>query len=460
MHDDRTAELEKGSPTSLRPSSPAEPKSQAPGPPAAPEGGTKAYLSLLGGSLGLFISFGWVNCIALFQAEYETHQLKTYSSSEVSWITSSECESLLPQRAVKQQAHFNLVFFMLFMSPLSGYLFDNYEPRLPICIGGLIHVFGLMMTSLSSKYYQFYLAQSICSGTGTSLIFTPAMTSICPMTYFRKRRALAGGLTVAGSSLGGVIFPLMVNNLLLEVGFTWTMRICAFLILGLWAIAMLTISSNLPHTRKEFNLANYLRPFTEFNFLILLTFCFFLYCWTLEDVHRSQTSVHVGAVNADYTDIQNRDTEAMSKYNATGTARSILSNRVSYVFDLHGPSVTIDTACSSSLVALHQAMHSLRSGDCDSAIVGGVNLILDPAMFITKSKLSMLSAESRSRMWDQAANGYARGGGIAAMILKPLSQALQYGDPIQAIVRATGVNSDESKLSSAIPRAVRVWLES
>lgn len=182
MHDDRTAELEKGSPISSRPSSPAEPKTQASGPPEAPEGGTKAYLSLLGGSLGLFISFGWVNCIALFQAEYEINQLKTYSSSEVSWITSSECESLLPQPAVKQQAHFNLVFFMLFMSPLSGYLFDNYGPRLPICIGGLMHVFGLMMTSLSSKYYQFYLAQSICSGTGTSLIFTPAMTSVCVIT--------------------------------------------------------------------------------------------------------------------------------------------------------------------------------------------------------------------------------------------------------------------------------------
>jgi MFS family permease len=98
------------------------------------------------------------------------------------------------------------------------------------------------------------------------------------MTYFKKRRALAGGLTVAGSSLGGVIFPLMVNNLLPEVGFAWTMRTCAFLILGLWAITMLTVSSNLPHARKEFKLANYLRPFTEFNFLILLTFCFFLYC--------------------------------------------------------------------------------------------------------------------------------------------------------------------------------------
>lgn len=63
-------------------------------PPEAPEGGTKAYLSLLGGSLGLFISFGWVNCIAVFQAEYEINQLKSYSSSEISWITSSECKTL------------------------------------------------------------------------------------------------------------------------------------------------------------------------------------------------------------------------------------------------------------------------------------------------------------------------------------------------------------------------------
>lgn len=182
MHDDPTAELEKGSPSSSSSSSLAEPKPQASGPPAAPEGGTKAFLSLLGGSSGLFISFGWVNCIALFQAVYQTNQLKAYSSSEVSWITSSECESRLPQLAVKQQAHFNLVFFMLFMSPLSGYLFDNYGPRLPIGIGGLMHVFGLMMTSLSSKYYQFYLAQSVCSGIGTSLIFTPAMTAVCVIT--------------------------------------------------------------------------------------------------------------------------------------------------------------------------------------------------------------------------------------------------------------------------------------
>ncbi|KAK9371160.1 monocarboxylate permease-like protein [Lipomyces kononenkoae] len=225
-----------------------------------PEGGTKAYLSLLGGSLGLFISFGWANCIGLFQAEYESNQLSNYSSSAVSWITSTE------------------FFFMLFMSPLSGYLFDSYGPRLPIFIGGLMHVFGLMMTSLSSQYYQFMLSQSVCSGIGTSLIFMPAMTS--PMTYFKKRRALAGGLTVAGSSLGGVVFPLMVNHLLPKIHFAWTMRICSFLILGLWAISVLTISSTLPHGRRPFKFVNYLRPFREPNFAILLGFCFFLY-WGL-----------------------------------------------------------------------------------------------------------------------------------------------------------------------------------
>lgn len=156
-------------------SDPTEPKPQPP--QEAPEGGTKAYLSLLGGSLGLFISFGWVNCIAVFQAEYETNQLKNYSSSTISWITSSECKApsgIQPDFKLTVR----IVFFMLFFSPLSGYLFDNYGPRLPIFIGGLLHVFGLMMTSLSKEYYQFFLSQSVCSGLGTSLIFTPAMTSV------------------------------------------------------------------------------------------------------------------------------------------------------------------------------------------------------------------------------------------------------------------------------------------
>ncbi|KAN0102037.1 monocarboxylate permease-like protein [Hyaloscypha variabilis] len=225
--------------------------------PDLPEGGTKAYLAVVGAFAGMFVSFGWVNCLAIFQAEYQTNQLKDYTSSEVSWITSTE------------------FFCMLFVSPLSGRLFDQYGPRLPIAIGSFMHVFGIMMTSLSTKYYQFVLNQSICSGIGASLIFTPVIAA--PMTYFRKRRAIAGGLAVAGSSLGGVIFPLMVVHLLPKVGFPWTMRICAFLILGLLIVTNLTISSYLQHKPRPFKLSQYIGPLRELNFLLMCICSFFLY---------------------------------------------------------------------------------------------------------------------------------------------------------------------------------------
>ncbi|PYI33375.1 MFS general substrate transporter [Aspergillus indologenus CBS 114.80] len=219
--------------------------------------GTKAWLALTGGVLGMFASFGWVNCVAVFQAEYELNQLRDYSSSQVSWISSV------------------LFFFMLGFSPVAGRLYDGHGPRLPIVIGTFLHVFGLMMASLSTKYYQFILSQSVCSGLGTSLIITPSMTA--PMTYFHDRRALAGGFAIAGSSLGGVIFPFMVNHLLASIGFAWTMRACAFLILGLLLVTCTLISSNATHSPKEFKLSHYLRPLKEVNFLLMCIASFFMY---------------------------------------------------------------------------------------------------------------------------------------------------------------------------------------
>ena len=174
---------------------------------------------------------------------------------------------------------------------------------------------------------------------------------------------------------------------------------------------------------------------------------------TLAEIQGSQTSVFVGSMTADYTDIQMRDTETMPRYSVTGTARSLLSNRVSYFFDLKGESMTIDTACSSSLVALHQAVQSLRSGHCTTSIVAGVNLILDSGMFIGESSLHMLSSDARSRMWDKSANGYARGEGLAAVYLKTLSQALKDGDHIECIVRETSINSDGRTKGITMPSA-------
>ncbi|KAF5591103.1 polyketide synthase [Fusarium pseudoanthophilum] len=175
--------------------------------------------------------------------------------------------------------------------------------------------------------------------------------------------------------------------------------------------------------------------------------------YSIEEVQGSLTAVYLGVMTGDYHDIQSRDPEIINRYHPTGTSKSILSNRVSYYFDLRGPSVTMDTACSSSLAALHFAAQSLRSGESTTAIAVGVNLIFDAAGYVAESKLHMLSPTSRSRMWDAGADGYARGEGVASVILKPLSEAIRCGDHIECIVRETGMNSDGRTTGITMPSA-------
>ncbi|KAH7127284.1 hypothetical protein EDB81DRAFT_907428 [Dactylonectria macrodidyma] len=164
--------------------------------------------------------------------------------------------------------------------------------------------------------------------------------------------------------------------------------------------------------------------------------------YSIQQLRGSSTAVFVGCMSFDYQFVAIRGIESLPQYHATGTAMSILANRVSYVYDWRGPSATIDTACSSSLVAMHQAVSALRNGDAKMAVAAGSNLILGPEPFIAESKLNMLSPNGRSYMWDAAADGYTRGEGCAVVLLKTLSQALVDGDHIECIVRETGVNSD------------------
>ncbi|PLB44840.1 polyketide synthase A [Aspergillus steynii IBT 23096] len=173
--------------------------------------------------------------------------------------------------------------------------------------------------------------------------------------------------------------------------------------------------------------------------------------YTLKQIRGSSTSVFAGAMTSDYHDIQTRDLDTISRWHATGTSPSILSNRLSYFFDLKGPSMTINTACSSSLVALHQAVQSLRNGECTTAIVAGVNLLLDPDTYLSHSNLHMLSPTSRCRMWDRDADGYARGEGCAAVVIKTLDQALEDGDDVGCIIRGTAVNSDGRSAGITMP---------
>jgi hybrid polyketide synthase/nonribosomal peptide synthetase ACE1 len=172
---------------------------------------------------------------------------------------------------------------------------------------------------------------------------------------------------------------------------------------------------------------------------------------TLDSLQGSDTAMFSAVMCEDASGIAFHDNESIPKYAATGTARSMLANRMSYFFNWTGPSMTIDTACSSSLVAVHQAVVSLRSGESRIAVAAGTNIILSPRNFIAESNLNMLSPDGRSRMWDANANGYARGEGVASVILKTLTQALADGDSIECIIRETGVNQDGRTLGITMP---------
>jgi hybrid polyketide synthase/nonribosomal peptide synthetase ACE1 len=137
---------------------------------------------------------------------------------------------------------------------------------------------------------------------------------------------------------------------------------------------------------------------------------------SMHKLRGSNTGVYAGQMCNDFEFLAYRDLDTLPTYNATGTSRSILANRVSYFFDWHGPSMTLDTACSSSLYAVYLAAQALRSGESRTAVACGTNLLLGPEFFVSESKLNMLSPDSRSRMWDSAANGYARGDGVAAVV--------------------------------------------
>lgn len=141
-------------------------------------------------------------------------------------------------------------------------------------LGSFLHVFGLMMLSLCTQYYQIILAQSICSATGASFLFFAALIAVS--TWFSRHRALALGITVAGASLGGVVFPIMVKRLEEAVGFGWSIRICAFLIFALCIVGNLTVTSRVPHDPTPLVLDDYWRPLKEKPFG-LFTFGYFLF---------------------------------------------------------------------------------------------------------------------------------------------------------------------------------------
>ena len=155
-----------------------------------------------------------------------------------------------------------------------------------------------------------------------------------------------------------------------------------------------------------------------------------------------RVGVFVGISSFDYGLLQLGDAGLSDAYAGTGSALSIAANRLSYFFDWRGPSLAVDTACSSSLVAVHLACQNLRLGECDLALVAGVNLLLSPTMTVNFAKAGFMASDGRCKPFDARADGYVRSEGAGAVLLKPLSQALADGDPIYALVLGSATNQD------------------
>lgn len=163
---------------------------------------------------------------------------------------------------------------------------------------------------------------------------------------------------------------------------------------------------------------------------------------TREGIAGSQTSVFVATLGHDYDEYIFDDYSCIDAYIGTGNAHSLAANRLSYTYDLCGPSVALDSACSGSLVAIHMACQSLRSGESNMAIAGGVNAILLPKTNIFFSKAGAIAANGRCKAFDAHADGIVRSEGVGIIILKRLQDALADGDPINAVIIGSAVNSD------------------
>ena len=159
-------------------------------------------------------------------------------------------------------------------------------------------------------------------------------------------------------------------------------------------------------------------------------------------LRHSQTGVFAGSCAGEYGALATSDLSQVDAWSGTGGASSIISNRLSYHYDLRGPSVTIDTACSSSLVAIHLACQSLRSGESTLALAAGVNVMLSPAITRSFDTAEAMSQSGQCHSFDAAADGYVRGEGAGVVVLKRLSDAVRDGDNVLAVVRGSAVNQD------------------
>ncbi|TFY53571.1 hypothetical protein EVJ58_g9380 [Rhodofomes roseus] len=212
----------------------------------APDGGTKAWLQVLGAFFILFNSWGIFNSYGAFQTFYEQDLLNSSSISAISWIGSIQG------------------FLLLLVGSLTGPIYDKGHFRVLMIVGTFLMVFSLMMTSLSTKYYEIFLSLGVVFGLGSGCVFVPGVAIVS--TYFNKRRGLAVGITTSGSSIGTVVYLSVFHQLQPKIGFPWTVRVMGFICLATSAVSIAVMQRRIaPPTRRSLFDS---RAFTELPFTL------------------------------------------------------------------------------------------------------------------------------------------------------------------------------------------------
>ncbi|KAK9895934.1 MFS general substrate transporter [Cystobasidium minutum MCA 4210] len=219
-----------------------------------PDGGLRAWLVVVGGFLGSIVTWGYITSFGVYQAYYQTHQLANESASSIAWIGSLQ------------------LFFILMGSLFAGYLFDAGHHYKLVAVGSVFTIVGIFTTAECTKLWQFILAQGFCGGIGAGFIYLPCAGTLSH--WFKKRRTLCFGCIASGSSIGGVIFPILLNRMFERTTFKWAVRTAGFVCLACLIGVNLLLKPRLP-ARKRGKLIE-LRHFREPTYAIFVAAIFFI----------------------------------------------------------------------------------------------------------------------------------------------------------------------------------------
>ncbi|KAI0629936.1 MFS general substrate transporter [Trametes polyzona] len=220
-----------------------------------PDGGLKAWLTVFGAVLALFCC-GQLTAFGAFQTWYAQNQLRELPASTISWIGSLQ------------------LWILYFSGGILGRIFDAYGPHVVLIPGSILLVVATMLTSVCMKYYQFLLVQGLLTGLSYGMLFYPTFASIS--THFRKYRATAVGIAIAGSGVGGVVFPIMFRQLFAQIGFGWAVRVAGFMCMVLCTVSCATITSRIPPGRRNTKFLPSSGVIRDTPFVLLVAGCLFV----------------------------------------------------------------------------------------------------------------------------------------------------------------------------------------